>query len=427
MTLWGCVNIPNRYEEIAPGPWRGLLFINQHKELIVTEGRKKDVKRDVDYESKSNFVAFNFEISSRADGKQIFTVINGEERMEFDEIYFGRDIRTGDDTFYIKLSPYDACLKGIVEGDKMKGYWMVLDKPNYSMEFEARYGYTHRFKKSRPDSNSIKVQGQYQAQFGLDTDNPYPAVGEFKQSGDRVTGTFRTESGDFRYLDGQVISEELWLSTFDGAHAFLFRAQIEGDSLHGMFYSGIHHKTQWSARRVEQGILMHADSISKAVSSAPFYFGFETPDGKLLDFRNKEFENKIKLVQVMGSWCPNCLDEAVFFKEYFREHPNEQVVVVGLSFERHQEREKAMKRISDFKSKLQLPYDIALGGRANRDSAAAAIPQISGVMAFPTMIVVDKDNRIVKVHTGFDGPATSKFRDFILEFEAMLSKYTRNE
>lgn len=422
-----CVRIPNRYEGLAPGPWRGLLYISQHQDLIVTEGRKKDVKRDVDFEAKSNFVAFNFEIGRDDSGKTIMTVINGAEKMVFDEISIGRDTRNGDDTFYIKLSPYDACLKGIFEGDKMKGHWIVLDKPNYAMEFEAKYGPTHRYKKSAPGNTPFNVTGQYQAVFGFDTEKPYDAVGEFYQTRDKVTGTFRTESGDFRFLEGQVIDNELWLSTFDGSHAFLFRADIRGDSLEGKFYSGIHHQSRWKALKVNQGHLKNADSISTAISADPFHFGFETPEGKVIDFRQPYYKDKIKIVQIMGSWCPNCLDEASFLNNYFREHPNEKVIVVGLSFERHPERKKAMDRILDFKTKLKLDYDIALGGRAHRDSASLALPQISGIMAFPTMLFVDQNNKIVKVHTGFDGPATSKYQDYIREFEANIHKFTQHE
>lgn len=425
--LSSCVSIPNRYEGLAPGPWRAVLFINQHKELIVTEGRKKDVKRDVDFEEKSKFVAFNFEISNGLDGKQIMTVINGSERMVFDEISIGRDIRTGDDTFYIKLSPYDACIKGIFEGDKMKGHWIVLDKANYAMEFEARYGLSHRYKKTNPSQKGPNISGHYQTKFGIDTDKPYDAVGEFEQTGDKLTGTFRTESGDFRFLEGQVVDNELWLSTFDGSHAFLFHATISGDSLDGMFYSGIHHKAQWKAVKVKEGQLKHADSISTAISSEPFYFGFETPDGQFIDFRDEKFKNKLKLVQIMGSWCPNCLDEAIFLNEYFKKNPNENVVVVGLSFERHVERQKAMQRILDFKTKLKLNYEIALGGKANRDSASRAIPQISEIMAFPTLLFVDQNFRIVKVHTGFDGPATSKYLDYVRVFETNIRKFTTHE
>jgi len=37
-------------------------------------------------------------------------------------------------------------------------------------------------------------------------------------------GTFLTPVGDYRYLEGNIMNDKLYLSTFDGNHAFLFIA-----------------------------------------------------------------------------------------------------------------------------------------------------------------------------------------------------------
>lgn len=68
------------------------------------------------------------------------------KKIIFNQIEIGRDPKTGDDTFRINLAPYDACLKGVFQEDKLRGYFVVLDKPNYFMPFEAHYGQVHRFK-----------------------------------------------------------------------------------------------------------------------------------------------------------------------------------------------------------------------------------------------------------------------------------------
>ena len=56
----------------------------------------------------------------------------------------------------------------------------------------------------------------------------------------RVTGTFLTETGDYRYLEGVVDGDSLKLSCFDGSHAFLFHAALDQDSFRGRFWSGTH-------------------------------------------------------------------------------------------------------------------------------------------------------------------------------------------
>ncbi len=420
--MCSCVRVPNPHEGLAPGPWRGLLFISQFQDLIVTEGRNKVVTRDIDFESKSTVIPFLFELGHTSDGKAKLTVINGSERIEFTDVFTGKDLRTGEDTFYISLNPYDACLKGIYENDKMQGHWMVLDKPGYAMPFEARFGLNHRFKQKLNDEEVTNVSGHYQTVFNKDSADSFNAIGEFEQQKDKVTGTFRTESGDFRFLEGQVVGGKLFLSCFDGAHAFLFTAEIFSDSLAGKFYSGNHYQASWQGRKVMQGVLKNPDSLSFVQNDEEFHFGFETPDGKMINFQDEPYRGKLKLVQIMGSWCPNCMDEALFLKEQYSELLNDSIILVGLSFERHKEKSKAMERILQYKDKLQLPYDIAWGGPANRDSASRKIPQITHIMAYPSLLFIDRKNKIVKVHSGFDGPATTKYMEYQNQFKKNIQE-----
>ena len=411
-----CITIPNQYKGFPPGIWRGMIYIYENRELIVTEGRKEEISRDVNYESRSKFIPFNFEIQYDSLSKPKMIVRNGSERIVFDDITIGRNIRTGEDTFRINLLPYDTYFKGIFQQNKMRGYFVVQDKKDYYMVFEAKYGQDHRFNKI-PKESRTKVNGIYQAVFADTSADRFDAIGEFTQVNQKVTGTFRTETGDFRYLEGEVDGNRLLLSCFDGSHVFLFEADIKGDSLNGMYYSGRHYKTNWKAIKVTQGALINPDSLTKVKqNNQVFKFLFTTPDQKTIDFSKPEFRNKIKIVQIMGSWCPNCRDESSFLNQYIKEHPNPDLIIVGLSFERYPEKEKAMERIKNFKSSLKLNYDIAYGGRSNKDSASAVLPQLSGILAYPTMLFVDRNNIITKVHTGFDGPATSEFQNFKKEF-----------
>lgn len=405
-----CIQIPNRYNGVPPGIWRGVLLIDSNKDIIVTKGKNKEVKRDVNFESKMKYVPFTFEWSVDDIGNNSMTIINGDERILFNDIVLGKDKKTGSDTFLINLHPYAAVLKGIYQGGIMQGHWIVLDKKDYAMEFKAEFGANHRFNKIL-DSKPQFLANNYKVVFEPNTENEYDAIGEFTQIGPKVTGTFRTESGDYRFLEGEVFDSTLHLSCFDGAHAFLFTADIRSTVLSGMFYSGIHYKANWLAKEDASATLKNADSISFVTNTKPFYCGFETPDGSILDFRDAQFDGKIKIVQLLGSWCPNCLDESIFLTEYLNANAELPLAIVGISFERFKEKDKAMERISQFHKKLNLNYPIAYGGIANRDTAASRVPQISGIHAYPTTLFVDKNNLIVKVHSGFDGPATSKYEE----------------
>lgn len=84
----------------------------------------------------------------------------------------------------------------------------------------------------------------------MDDKDTTKAIGEFVQVENNLTGTFLTESGDYRYLDGTVQANKLYLSCFDGAHAFLFEGKIEADNtINGIFYSGKNYKATWSSKK----------------------------------------------------------------------------------------------------------------------------------------------------------------------------------
>ncbi|WP_182995323.1 thioredoxin domain-containing protein [Pelobium manganitolerans] len=47
---------------------------------------------------------------------------------------------------------------------------------------------------------------------------------------------------------------------------------------------------------------------------------------------------------------------------------------------------------------------------------------LNKVMAFPTLIVLDKKGEVRKIHTGFSGPGTGRhYLDFTQEFEGLIT------
>lgn len=91
LCIVSCVQIPNRHEGLAPGPWRGLLFIDKHEEIVVTKNKDKIVERDTRYEDKSTFVAFLFDIQVDAAGQHQMVVKNGRETLQFNFVYTGKN------------------------------------------------------------------------------------------------------------------------------------------------------------------------------------------------------------------------------------------------------------------------------------------------------------------------------------------------
>ena len=220
-----------------------------------------------------------------------------------------------------------------------------------------------------------------------------------------------TETGDYRFLEGIVDDRHLWLSCFDGAHAFLFKSNIEGDSLNGFFKSGNHYETLWTASRQDSFELTDPLDLTSVNQEEAFSFEITQKDGSTASLSDLIEKGRPALVQIMGTWCPNCKDETVFLKSYLDDH-SDALQVVSVAFERGESHEDGYKSIDRYVDRMEVPYPVYYGGPASKSKASEVFHQLSGITSFPTTVFLDKEGRVYKVHTGFNGPATSKYNEF---------------
>ncbi len=422
--FWGCITIPNRFSVIAPGYWRAELQLDDKtiapNRLPSNAFEKINVRFE---EATGGALPFLMEVKYMNDTAFTIELINASERIlvKSDEISFGRDRKTGKDTLMIRFPIYDSYIKAIYNEKVMEGDWVVPAK-KLSIPFVAHNGQNHRFttlaKKPKAD-----LTGAWETTFGVGDSIPEKAIGEFKQTGNQLTGTFRTETGDYRFLEGEIQADKVYLSCFDAAHAFLFEAKWHvGDTLTGIFRSGRSAKSIWTAVRNKNFQLRQADSLTFL---KPGYktldFKFKTPEGAEISPNAPEYQGKVKIIQIMGSWCPNCKDESRFLVGYLRDNPSIPVAVIGLAFERSPE--SAQEQIKTYRAKMNIPYAIAIAGTStNKEEAAKALPALNHVMAYPTTIFMDKKGVVRKIHTGFDGPATTEYPKFVREFDVFVKQ-----
>jgi thiol-disulfide isomerase/thioredoxin len=416
-----CLRTDTAFTRVAPGVWRGVLELEKFQIPV----RDKDTVIVLYDKFKPGELPFNFEVKYVDDERFYLEIHNGSERIRLDSIQYGRDRTQARDTMNVWFPEYQSYLHAEIRGGVMAGEWVVTTKENYRIPFYAEAGRDYRFTNLQ-ESPIGDLTGEWAAIFGVEkpTGEQEKAVGEFRQSGNHLEGTFRTETGDYRYLEGTVQGRKFWLSCFDGAHAFLFSGSMRGDTLQGEFRSGHKYRTLWTAWQDPNFRLGAADSLTQIKAGAGISFAVQTPEGQELKFPSPRFDNKIKIFTVMGTWCPNCRDEQVFLTEFLKNNPDlaKEISVVGFSFERHQDPAQANAQLLAYKKKMGIPFDIVHAGKASKDEAAKFFPALDKVMAFPTMLILDKQNRVRRVHTGFDGPATSKYAAFKSDFEALMKE-----
>jgi thiol-disulfide isomerase/thioredoxin len=354
---------------------------------------------EMDKNDKSQLLPFNFNLSK---GEVIIT--NADERI------FITEIINRNDSIIFKLPVFkDEIRAKIISSDSISGeYFHFGSKSKYSFPFYAKSGKTDRFENNKlPPSSDISGRWETTVQPG-DSDQ-YTIIGEFQQSGNLLIGTFLTSSGDYRFLEGTVSGNKVMLSCLDGAHTLLFKADIskEGNLENGILIGGPTWKEKWIAKRNEKAELPDPEKQS-AVKENTGVVDFNVTDlnGKKVTLSEK-YKDKAVIVQIMGSWCPNCMDETRFFNEIYEEYKLRGLEFAGLCFESNNFDESKL-RIDRFVKELGAKYDFYYAGEVGKNSIFNVLPFMKEFKGYPTTIYLDKKHKVKKVYTGFSGPGTGK-------------------
>jgi thiol-disulfide isomerase/thioredoxin len=344
---------------------------------------------------------FNFELAKDNDGGYDIYLRNADERLLLDEV------NTTADSVNIGLHIFDANIKAAIKGDTLQGEFIKNYEKDYNIPFTAVYGQHFRFEKANDQKEVPDFSGKYAVTFTHEFDTT-KAVGIFKQQGDSITGTFLTPTGDYRYLQGNVVNGLMQLSTFDGNHAYIFRATKKEDgSLTGEFISGKNHMEFWEGIKDENASLPDPESLTYL---KPGYerieFRFPDVNGNPVTLNDEKYKNKVVILQMFGTWCPNCMDETMFLSPWYNENKKRGVEVIGLAYERKPDFDYASGRVKKMIDKLKVSYDFVIAGTNDKAQAAETLPMLNKIVAFPTTIFIGKDGKVKKIHTGFSGPGT---------------------
>ncbi len=249
------------------------------------------------------------------------------------------------------------------------------------------------------------VSGRYAVQFENAKD-PAVALLEEEDVGGRVRGTFLTVLGDYRFLSGQRTGNELMLSCFDGAHAFLFRAQVNGDSLlNGRFWSSDGAPEAWSAKRDGAAALPDPYQLTRQKTDTLGDLAFPDLFGQTQRLADKELRGEACVVLIFGSWCPNCHDATDALKQLEARFGAQGMRVIGLAFELTDDAARNRRVLSAYAQRHEVTWPILLAGPADKKLAARALPFLDKVVAYPTAVFVDRTGKIQGIYTGFTGPA----------------------
>ncbi|GJM60527.1 TlpA disulfide reductase family protein [Persicobacter diffluens] len=368
---------------------------------------------------QSQHKTFPFQFALEKEGKKkVAYLINGKERLPIHNFYLS------DDSLHLPMHIFEASISAKWKYGELVGEFNKEYVKNYILPFKAFPHQTYRFDPavSKEKQTGASFAGKWKTHFAHKPDSVY-AMAIFQQEGDYLEGTFRTTTGDYRFLSGNVVGDSLFLSAFDGEHLYLFEAAKNGDQIEGDFWSGKGFHTQWTAVKDENFELPNAYEMTY-LKNPEDEFDFSFPDlkGKQVTFSTDErFNGKPTIVQIFGTWCPNCMDETAFMADWYEKNKKRGIEIVGLAFERNDDFEHSKKRVEKVIKKYKVGYPFLIAG--DKKNASAALPMLNKVMSFPTTIFIDKQGVVTKIHTGFNGPSTGAYyEEFIRDFNETVDE-----
>jgi len=365
-------------------------------------------------------IVFNFEWITEK-GKAVWYIRNAGERLRV------TDIQVKGDSMIVQMPLFESQfrIKKENQGASLSGVWIKGGAIRTQViPFTAQKG-SERFPGSAVAARNIN--GRWAARF-INKTGADPAVAEFTQHNNTVTGTFLNPTGDYRYLEGVVSHDSLQLSCFDGGHAFLFTAKIDDNHTisNGWYYSGGVFKQPWTAEKNDTASLPQDDvAMYLRPGEDKLHFTFNDLDGKPVSINDERFKNKVVVVQFMGSWCPNCMDETAFLSDYYNKNKHRGIEIVSLAYEYSTDRERSVKTLRKFQQRFNVQYPMLITGVAINDSMRTekTLPELTPIKFFPSSAILDKQGKVRKLDTGFNGPATGDhYVQYKKEFEETVNK-----
>lgn len=353
-------------------------------------------------------IIFQLEKTS-VQGKTALSVVNAGEKINL------TDVTSAGDSLFFTMPAFEASFRvkvlpdGNMTGTFIKAtsgnmqYWALFGKANDRVRFKATQG-----------NAKHTISGKWNVSITRPNGTIRKALAVFKQQGNRLTGSLLTPSADYRYLDGIVTGDSILLSSFDGDNARLFEAKFDtrNNSLQGVFYNGYTGKEVWTATKDSAIALPEISDPTKLREGYnKLDFTFNDLDGNPVSIKDEQYKNKVVIVQLMGSWCANCLDETRFLSGYYKENKAKGVEVIALAYEYTTDRERSKKSIERFKKLYDVQYPMLITGATAGDDLKGekTLPQLTAIKSFPTTVFIDKKGIVREVHTNFYGPGSGEY------------------
>ena len=228
-----------------------------------------------------------------------------------------------------------------------------------------------------------------------------------QQSGAAAVATILRVDGDTGTISGRYHEGKFVLSHFDGARAHLLQITPASDGTLDILQDAGRKLTAYRpAAARAQGLPQPTDPdqhTSMKDPNEPFRFRFPDLNGRVISNNDPRFRGKVLVLEITGSWCPNCHDEAPFLAEMYRKYGAQGLEIVSLSFEEAEQLQNPV-RLRAFVKRYGLEFPVLLCGEP--DEANSKLPQLANWNTWPATLFIDRRGKVRGIHAGFPSPGS---------------------
>jgi thiol-disulfide isomerase/thioredoxin len=329
----------------------------------------------------------------------------GDEKTPIPEIF------TEADSLRFGFSEYGAEMRGTWTGDRWSGeYLRHRSSGTKSFKFTAEPEKAASGANSAPSSTAAFPVGNYQVYFAGEDEAAATTVAKLWKNGDQLYGTFIAPDGDYGLLAAQPAGNGFQLNRFTGWQATVITLEQNGGTWAGKFYAASNEEPRGFTLKARADLNVETPPSMQTRMKDPnsqFTFSCMSLSGETVRSSDERFKGKALMVDIMGTWCHNCLDAAPLLQQLQDRYGKDGFEVVGLSFEISDDPALARKNLQLYKERFALTYTTLFCGSLDEPNVAKQLhSQLENFFAYPTTIFVDRKHRVRHIHSGFKGPGT---------------------
>jgi len=348
----------------------------------------------------------------------------GEEQSPIPEI-----MRQGDSLAF-GFSEYGAEMRGTWDGAQWRGtYVRRRGGQTTSLKFSASPETSSTNDREVPPDGNASPAGKYGVYFEGENRNESATVATLRMKGQSLYGTFIAPDGDYGLLVGKPSSRELQLNRFTGWQAIAITLRQSGENWSGNFYFQNDKPRAFMLEPRANLDVAPPPKLQTAVKNPEGGFKFEGVSiaGETVRSSDDRFKGTPLIVDIMGTWCHNCIDESPVLNELQRQYGGQGLQVVGISFEIKDDLELAKKNLALYKDRLGLTYTLLFCGSIDDANVKSRLrSQLDNFFAYPTTLFIGRDGRVQEIHSGFKGPGTGEeFQSQVREFHELAEKLVK--